>query len=137
MFYLCNDILEMIGNHVKTKRDKITLDYYLEIWNNITPSRGWNSIVLNNITNEESNHCFLQIIGLDFIVNEDGSRLSIKEVQRVINLYDRIILNSWYNFKSWILEFNSSENVVNDEDILTFYKIKVIRDDNNIIIGIH
>ena len=135
MFYLCNDILEMIGNHVKKKRDKITLDYYLEIWNNITPSRGWNSIVLNNITNEESNHCFLQIIGSNFIVNEDGSRISLKEAQRVIKLYDRLVLNSWYNFKYWNLNFN--ENIENDEDILTFYKIKVIRDDNNIIIGIH
>jgi len=137
MFYLCNDILEMIGKQVQKIRDKKTLDYYLEIWNNKNPSRGWNSIVLNNITNEELNHCFLQIIGSNFIVNEDGSRISLKEAQRVIKLYDRLVLNSWYNFKSWMLEFYSPENIENDEDILTFYKIKVIRDDNNIIIGIN
>tara|TARA_Y100001958_G_C21246135_1_gene576353 strand:+ start:1421 stop:1834 length:414 start_codon:yes stop_codon:yes gene_type:complete len=137
MFYLCNDILEMIGKKVQKIRDKKTLDYYLEIWNNKNPSRGWNSIVLNNITNEELNHCFLQIIGSNFIVNEDGSRISLQEAQRVIKLYDRLVLNSWYNFKSWMLEFYSPENIENDENILTFYKIKVIRDDNNIIIGIH
>ena len=31
MFYLCNDILEMIGNGVKQIRDKHTIDYYLDL----------------------------------------------------------------------------------------------------------
>lgn len=133
MFYLCNDILEMIGKNVKKIRDEETLDYHIEIWNNIVPSRGWNSIIMNDITNREMNHCFLEIIGSKFIVDEDGSKLTIKEEVRISELYDQMILNTWYNFKSWVL----NENTEIDEDLLTFYKIKAIRDENNKIIGIN
>jgi hypothetical protein len=133
MFYLCHDILEMIGKNVINIRDKQILDFYMEIWNNKFPKRGWNSIIMYDITNEEKNDCFIQIIGAKFIVDEDGSNLPLKEQIRIIKLYDGIILNSWYNFKSWIL----NESIENNEDILTFYKIKAIRDGNNEIIGIN
>lgn len=133
MFYLCDDILEMIGKNVKNIRDKNTLDFYMELWNNKVPKRGWNSIIMNDITNEEKNDCFIQVIGSNFIVDEDGSNISLKEQIRVVKLYDQMILNTWYNFKSWIL----NESIENDENLLTFYKIKAIRDDNNEIIGIN
>jgi len=133
MFYLCDDILEMIGKNVKNIRDKNTLDFYMELWNNKIPKRGWNSIIMNDITNEEKNDCFIQVIGSNFIVDEDGSNISLKEQIRVAKLYEQLILNTWYNFKSWIL----NESIENDEDLLTFYKIKAIRDDNNEIIGIN
>ena len=133
MFYLCDDILEMIGKNVKNIRDKNTIDFYMELWNNKVPKRGWNSIIMNDITNEEKNDCFIQVIGSNFIVDEDGSNISLKEQIRVVKLYDQMILNTWYNFKSWIL----NESIENDEDLLTFYKIKTIRDDNNEIIGIN
>jgi len=44
-----------------------------------------------------------------------------------------MILNSWYNYKSWIL----NEMGENDEDTLTFYRIKAIRDIDGKIIGIN
>ena len=121
MFYLCHDLLEMIGENVKKIRDETTIEYHCELWNNIVPSRGWNSIIMNDITNREINHCFLEIIGSNFIVDEDGSKLSLKEMVRMSKLYDRIILNTWYNYKSWILNGMSE----NSEDILTFYRIRV------------